>query len=162
MSDDAGENWNTVPLDPADGNGRGLSVLSDGRLMVTMYLDLPATRLLVSSSAVGLVATGSGPELFSEILASVRSRVEVYQDGTVLHYELGATDGSDAHLDFPVKFSTDLNDLVDHPRTHLVAADVDARPEPLAVASTDSASILLGSLWSSRHDVQVFVPTEAT
>ena len=51
VSDDAGANWNTVPLDPADGNGRGLFVLADGRLMVAMYEDLPTKNLLVSSSA---------------------------------------------------------------------------------------------------------------
>ena len=104
VSDDAGANWNTVTLDPAPENGRGLFVLADGRLMVAMYEDLPTKNLLVSSSASDwsqLAEAEIGPgSAFSEILSIVRSHVEVYRDGTVLHYELPQA-ASDGHLDSP-------------------------------------------------------------
>ena len=61
VSTDAGENWNTIALDPIYGNGRGLFVLSDDRLLlVTSRVQGEATgrpgrivtnTLRVSSSA---------------------------------------------------------------------------------------------------------------
>ena len=72
--------------------------------MVAASLDLPSTSLLISSSASDWSQLEE-PD-YSEVVAAVRSRVEVYQDGTVLHYELG---GSEMHMDAPVKFSTDLS-----------------------------------------------------
>ena len=44
VSADTGENWNTVLLDPAEGNGRKLFVLSDDRLMLVQTSDFDGHR----------------------------------------------------------------------------------------------------------------------
>ena len=51
VSADSGENWNSVLLDPDEGNGRKLFVLSDDRLMLVRTWDFMGTgSLLVSST----------------------------------------------------------------------------------------------------------------
>ena len=110
MSADAGETWNTVVLDPADGNGRKLYVLSDDRLMVVLSNDNHTIGILVSSSA----SDWSQLEVFdhsgfdSGFLAQTDSAVLVYQKGVVVHYDRVLCD--DEGLRPPVQFSTDLTD----------------------------------------------------
>jgi hypothetical protein len=110
VSADAGESWNTVELDPADGNGRRLYVLSDGRLMVVLSMDYKAVRVLVSSSPSDWsqleVSDHDGFE--SGFLAQTDSAVDVYQQVLVVHYDRYLCDGQG--LQPPVTFSTDLTD----------------------------------------------------
>jgi len=95
-------------LDPADANGRRLYVLSDDRLMVVLSLDKKTIGILVSSSASDWsqleVSDHSGFE--SDFLAQTHSRVDVYQQGLVVHYDRDLCDGHQP----PVQFSTDLTD----------------------------------------------------
>jgi len=110
VSADAGETWNTVVLDPADGNGRKLYVLSDDRLMVVLSVDNHTIGILVSSSASDWsqleVSDHSGFQ--SGFLAQTDSAVRVYQKGLVVHYDRSPCD--DEGLRPPVQFSTDLTD----------------------------------------------------
>ena len=110
VSADAGESWNTVLLDPADGNGRKLYVLSDGRLIAELSLDNNTIGILVSSSASDWsqleVSDHSGFD--SGFLAQTYSGVDVYQPGLVVHYDRYLCDGGG--LQPPVSFSTDLTD----------------------------------------------------
>jgi hypothetical protein len=106
VSTDAGKNWNTVPLDPEDGNGRRLFVLSDHRLMVVMSQDAEASVVRVSSSALDWSQLEESGGVFSELLSAFRTTVDVYQSGMVVHHNLGSI----APMSPPVEFSTDLND----------------------------------------------------
>ena len=114
VSADAGETWNTALLDPADGNGRKLFVLSDDRLMVVRTVDFQAIGLRVSSTPSDwsqLEESGDS----DEFLGGIRSAVDAYQHGLVVNYVLSGD------VEPMVLFSTDLghggNGLVDHPRT---------------------------------------------
>ena len=103
MSADAGENWNTALLDPADGNGRKLFVLSDDRLMVVVYDDMQAIGLHVSSTPSDwsqLEESGDS----DAFLGGIRSIVDVYQHGLVVNYVLSGA------VEPMVSFSTDLTD----------------------------------------------------
>jgi hypothetical protein len=110
VSADAGETWNTVGLDPADGNGRKLYVLSDGRLMVVLSVDNYARGVLVSTSASDWShLEGSDYSGFqSGFLAASDSTVDVDQHGLVVHYDRDLCDGEG--LVPSVSFSTDLTD----------------------------------------------------
>jgi hypothetical protein len=109
VSADAGETWHTVVLDPADGNGRRLYVLADGRLMVVLSFDVFTIGVLVSSSPsdwsqLDASAFGFDPG----VLAQVHSSVDVSQQGLVVHHERDSCDN--AQLGMPLRFSTDLTD----------------------------------------------------
>jgi hypothetical protein len=100
VSADAGANWNTVSLNPAGENGRGLFVLSDDRLMVVMSGDGDAERLLVSSSASDWSQLEESD--YSEVLGAGRTTFDVYQQGLVM--------GPGLNLEPSPWFSSDLID----------------------------------------------------
>ena len=113
VSADAGENWNTVLLDPADGNGRRLFVLSDDRLMLVQTCDFMGTvSLLVSSTPSDWSQLEE--DVHSESLAGTNSMVDAYQHGLVVSYVLVRgcrSAGGVQHRS---------HRLVDHPRTRLL------------------------------------------
>jgi hypothetical protein len=110
VSANAGGSWDAVVLDPADGNGRRLYVLSDDRLMVRLSVDYYAIGVVVSSSPSDWsqleVSDHSGFQ--SGFLAESRSGVDVYRQGLVVHYDRDGCD--DSGLVPPVQFSNDLTD----------------------------------------------------
>ena len=104
VSADSGENWNSVLLDPDEGNGRKLFVLSDDRLMLVQTWDFMGTgSLLVSSTPSDWSQLEE--DVHSESLAGTNTMVDAYQHGLVVEYS------QSADVDFePLEFSTDLTD----------------------------------------------------
>jgi hypothetical protein len=102
-SADAGENWDEVLLDRADGNGRELFVLSDGRLMLVQSVDVVAIGLRVSSAPSDWSRLEESGD-FDGFLGGVRSSVDAYQHGLVVNYVLSG------EVEPMVSFSTDLTD----------------------------------------------------
>ena len=85
VSADAGENWNTVLLDPAEGNGRKLFVLSDDRLMLVQSVDFDAVSMLVSSTPSDWSQLEEHDDSDVHRLGS-DSMVDAYQHGLVVNY----------------------------------------------------------------------------
>ena len=103
VSADSGENWNSVLLDPDEGNGRKLFVLSDDRLMLVRTWDFMGTgSLLVSSTPSDWSQLEE--DVHSESLAGTNTMVDAYQHGLVVEYSQSADVAS------PLEFSTDLTD----------------------------------------------------
>jgi hypothetical protein len=99
---DAGENWTTAVLDPAEGNGRKLFVLSDNRLMLIQTIDLYALSMLVSSTPSDWSQLDEDPPNVGA-WDGTSSIIDAYQHGLVLNYSMSLESTT------PVGFSTDLH-----------------------------------------------------
>jgi hypothetical protein len=116
VTSDAGEHWSTFALDPAYGNGRGLFVLSDDRLLLVSSRELGegagssrrgtivTETLRVSSSAADWSQLKRSTGTISQVVAVSDSAVEVNQQRIVVVYDTRGPTLS------PTLFSTDLND----------------------------------------------------
>jgi hypothetical protein len=116
VSNDAAETWSTVLLDPHDGNGRKLYVLSDDRLMVVLTMEAYAVGVLFSGSPDDwsqLEVPDDDSRFQPAFLAVAGGVIDVYQHGLVVHYDRDRCD--DEGVFPPENFSTDptSNDFSD-------------------------------------------------
>ena len=115
VSADAGENWNTVPLDPAEGNGTKLFVLSDDRLMIVQSGSTSAPSAC-SSQAHPRTGHNWRNSVPFQVLGVDRRMVDAYQHGLVVNY-VRVRRGVDVE---PSGVQHRSHRLVDHPRTRLL------------------------------------------
>jgi hypothetical protein len=114
VSADAGENWNTIALDPIYGDGRGLFVLSDDRLLLVSSRELGeasgrpgqvvAKTLRVSRSAADWSQLERSISSLSDAMSVADTAVVVNQQRVVVLYDARGPTLS------PTLFSTDLNE----------------------------------------------------